>query len=214
MHGQTIWHAPPPARTPCTLQIGSSAVLAQRLGIEADSLEGYAYPETYRFRRDTPPDEILASMVEELHRKLGPEEQAALERSGMTLHQIVTLASIVEKESAVAVERPLIAGVFYNRLRIGMPLQSDPTVIYAIPNFNGDLTRADLARPGPYNTYQIPGLPPGPIANPGLAAIDAVLAPADTPYLYFVSKNDGSHVFATTLAEHNHNVARYQKSGR
>jgi UPF0755 protein len=132
----------------------------------------------------------------------------------MSVNEVLTLASIVEKESGVAAERPLIAGVFYNRLRLGMPLQSDPTIIYAIPNFNGDLTRADLARPSPYNTYQVTGLPPGPIANPGLAAIDAVLDPTDTQYLYFVSKNDGSHVFAATLAEHNHNVARYQKLAR
>jgi UPF0755 protein len=103
--------------------------------------------------------------------------------------------------------------VFTNRLRLGMPLQSDPTVIYAAPSFTGDLTRADLARPSPYNTYVTAGLPPGPIANPGIAALDAVLAPADTPYLYFVSRNDGSHAFSATLAEHNRAVQQYQRAG-
>ncbi|MGZ8779564.1 MAG: endolytic transglycosylase MltG, partial [Thermoanaerobaculia bacterium] len=118
---------------------------------------------------------------------------------------------IVEKETGLGSERPLIAGVFYNRLRLGMPLQSDPTVIYAAPSFAGDLTRADLTRQSPYNTYVTTGLPPGPIANPGIAALDAVLAPTDTPYLYFVSRNDGSHVFSTNIEEHNRNVEKYQR---
>ncbi len=180
-------------------------------GVPGPQLEGFLFPDTYRLTPIMSPAEILGAMVRRFHERFDAEHHRQAIGRGMSVNEVLTLASIVEKESGVAAERPLIAGVFYNRLRTGMPLQSDPTVIYAIPSFNGDLTRADLARPSPYNTYQITGLPPGPIANPGLAAIDAVLAPADTPYLYFVSKNDGTHAFATTLAEHNHNVGRYQR---
>ncbi len=183
-------------------------------GVPGPQLEGFLFPDTYRLTPVMSQSEILGLMVRRFHERFDAEHHRKAIARGMSVNEVLTLASIVEKESGVAAERPLIAGVFYNRLRLAMPLQSDPTIIYGIPNFNGDLTRADLARPSPYNTYQISGLPPGPIANPGLAAIDAVLAPADTPYLYFVSKNDGSHVFAATLAEHNHNVARYQKLAR
>ena len=123
---------------------------------------------------------------------------------------MVTLASIVGKETASPEERPLIAGVFVNRLKRGMRLESDPTVIYGIEDFDGNLTKKDLQTPSPYNTYQIKGLPPGPIANPGQASIEAVLNPSQEPYLYFVSRNDGSHHFSRTLAEHNRMVNRYQ----
>jgi UPF0755 protein len=181
-------------------------------GVPGPQLEGFLFPDTYRLTPVMSPSEILGLMVRRFHERFDAEHHRRAAARGMTVNEVLTLASIVEKESALATERPVIAGVFYNRLRIGMPLQSDPTLIYAIPNFNGDLTRADLTHPSAYNTYVIPGLPPGPIANPGLAAIDAVLAPAETAYLYFVSKNDGSHVFAATLAEHNRNVTRYQKS--
>jgi UPF0755 protein len=129
---------------------------------------------------------------------------------------VITLASIVEKETGQARERPLIAGVFFNRLARGMKLQTDPTVIYGLlPDFNGNLTRKDLETPTPYNTYVINGLPPGPIANPGEAAIQAIIRPdVLQPYLYFVSKNDGSHHFSKTLEEHNRMVYRYQRGGR
>jgi UPF0755 protein len=130
----------------------------------------------------------------------GPEE----------VKKMVILASIVEKESGDKSERPLIASVYYNRLRRGMPLQSDPTVIYGIKAFNGDLTKKDLLTPTPYNTYLKPGLPPGPIANPGREALKAVLAPAKSEYIYFVSKNNGSHYFSKNLKDHNRAVARYQ----
>jgi len=183
-------------------------------GVPGPQLEGFLFPDTYRLTPVMSPSEILALMVRRFHERFDAERYRRVQGRGMRLNDVVTLASIVEKESALANERPVVAGVFYNRLRLGMPLQSDPTLIYAIPNFNGDLTRADLARPSAYNTYLLPGLPPGPIANPGLASLDAVLAPADTPYLYFVSKNDGSHAFAVTLADHNRNVARYQKAPR
>jgi UPF0755 protein len=180
-------------------------------GVPGPQLEGYLFPDTYRFSSVMGPGEILGTMVRRFHERFDAERHRRTAARGMTVNEIVTLASIVEKETALAAERPVIAGVFYNRLRIGMPLQSDPTLIYAAPDFRGDLTRADLARPSRYNTYLTAGLPPGPIANPGLAAIDAVLTPTDTPYLYFVSRNDGSHAFAVTLAEHNRAVARYQK---
>jgi UPF0755 protein len=180
-------------------------------GVPGPQLEGYLFPDTYRFTTVMSPGEILAIMVRRFQERFDADRWRRAAARGLSVNDVVTMASIVEKESALATERPVVAGVFYNRLRLGMPLQSDPTVIYGIADFNGDLTRADLTRPGPYNTYVNTGLPPGPIANPGLAAIDAALAPSDTPYLYFVSKNDGSHVFAATLADHNRNVARYQK---
>jgi UPF0755 protein len=188
------------------------------LGIEAETLEGYLYPETYRFRRETPADEVLRAFVGEFNRRLTEETRAQIAASGMTLHEVVTLASIVEKETAVAAERPLIAAVFRNRLEKRMRLQSDPTVIYGIVrtrgHFDGNLRRRDLKRDTPYNTYTRGGFPPGPIANPTIASIDAVLAPADTPYLYFVSRNDGTHVFSNTLKEHTNAVNRYQRGGR
>jgi UPF0755 protein len=129
---------------------------------------------------------------------------------GRTVHEVVTLASIVEKETAKPEERPVIAAVFLNRLKRGMRLESDPTVIYGIQDFDGNLTRKDLGILTPYNTYRITGLPPGPIANPGRASIEAVLYPSQEPYLYFVSKNDGSHHFSLTLSEHMRMVRRYQ----
>jgi UPF0755 protein len=182
-------------------------------GVPGPQLEGYLFPDTYPLSPMMGPGEILGMMVRRFHERFDGERWRRAAARGLTVNEVVTLASIVEKETGLGSERPLIAGVFYNRLRLGMPLQSDPTVIYAAPNFAGDLTRADLTRPSPYNTYVITGLPPGPIANPGIAALDAVLAPTDTPYLYFVSRNDGSHAFSATLAEHNRAVQQYQRGG-
>jgi UPF0755 protein len=142
-----------------------------------------------------------------------PLKPRALE-VGMKMEDVVVLASIVEKETGRSEERPMIASVFLNRLKKKMRLESDPTVIYGIENFNGNLRRKDLNRPSPYNTYLIRGLPAGPIANPGLASIKAVLSPARTDYLYFVSKNDGTHYFSKTLTEHNKAVRIYQKRKR
>ncbi len=130
------------------------------------------------------------------------------------MHELVTLASIIEKETAQPAERPLVAAVLRNRLTRHMPLQCDPTVIYALARagrWNGDLTRADLQIDSPYNTYKHPGLPPGPIASPGRASLRAALHPADVPYVYFVSRNDGTHVFASTLEQHDRNVAKWQR---
>jgi UPF0755 protein len=183
-------------------------------GVPGPQLEGYLFPDTYRFSPHADPSEMLAIMVRRFHDRFDAARHRRAADRHLSINQVITLASIIEKETGKPLERPLIAAVFTNRLRLGMPLQSDPTVIYAIPDFDGDLTRADLARPSPYNTYVTGGLPPGPIANPGLAAIDAALAPADSLALYFVSRNDGSHEFSATLAEHNRAVARYQRGPR
>ncbi len=180
------------------------------LGIQQNQLEGYLFPDTYALVRDkSDAKSIITQMVHRFLRvwkEIAPEKKSSLNR-----HRIVTLASIVEKETANPTERPLIARVFLNRLNRSMRLQSDPTVIYGLPDFNGNLTRKDLQRATPYNTYVINGLPPGPICNPGRAAMEAVLHPADSTALYFVSKNNGSHYFSTTLREHNRAVRRYQK---
>jgi UPF0755 protein len=144
---------------------------------------------------------------------LSPELRAQATAHGLSMRERVTLASIVEKETGAAQERPLVSAVYTNRLRIGMSLQCDPTVIYALEragNYDGNIRRADLSIDSPYNTYRYPGLPPGPIAAPGRASLEAAANPASVPYLYFVSRNDGSHVFASTLDEHNRNVRQFQ----
>lgn len=188
-----------------------TAAFARSLDVPADRLEGYLAPDTYRFVRGLSPDAILEAMVAQYRTNVPRSLVQEAVSQGFTEHQLVTLASIVEKETGQADERPLVAAVFRNRLRRGMPLQSDPTVIYGIPGFDGNLRKADLLRWSPYNTYRIRGLPPGPIANPGRAAIEAVVRPAPVDYLFFVSRNDGTHVFATTLAEHERNVDHYQR---
>jgi UPF0755 protein len=185
--------------------------LIEAFGFEGDSLEGYLFPDTYYFARGLPPEEILKAMVQRFHSVYGPGLKARQAEKGWSLHEVVTMASVVEKETSSRKEMPLIASVLVNRLRIGMPLQCDPTVIYGIEDFDGNLTREHLLTPNPYNTYVNKGLPPGPICNPGLDALKAVLYPADTAYLYFVSKNDGTHLFSPTLREHNRAVEKYQK---
>ena len=186
------------------------------LGLEAKSLEGYLFPETYNFPRGTPLKTIMKTMVDTFVNvwQKGNYDEAA-RRLGLSRHQVVILASIVEKETGAPRERPIIAGVFFNRLAKGMRLQTDPTVIYGLlPNFDGNITRNDLATPHPYNTYVIAGLPPGPIANPGAAALSAVLKPDFVPFYYFVSKNDGTHDFSENLADHNRKVTKYQRLNR
>ena len=183
------------------------------LDARATSLEGYLFPDTYRLPRSAGAKGLVDSMVAGFRREFGADLQAAAATQGLTVHETVTLASIVEKETGQAEERPLVSAVYHNRLRIKMPLQCDPTVIYALQlarRWNGNLTRNDLAMNSPYNTYKNPGLPPGPIASPGRASLEATVRPAAANYLYFVSKNDGSHVFASTLAEHNRNVQQWQ----
>jgi UPF0755 protein len=176
-------------------------------------LEGYLYPDTYKFARGVGPVSIVRMMTGRFREKTRPYREK-VEESGMAMNDIVTLASIVEKETGSAEERPVIASVFLNRLKKGMRLESDPTVIYGIEDFNGNLTREDLKKPGPYNTYTETGLPAGPIANPGIDSIRAVLYPSDTDFLFFVSKNDGTHYFSRTLSEHNRAVQTYQKQSR
>ncbi len=180
------------------------------LGLQEDQLEGYLFPDTYLLvRGKTDSRTIITTMV---NRFLAVwREVSAGQSTTMSRHEIVTLASIIEKETADPKERPLIARVFLNRLEKSMRLQSDPTVIYGLNDFSGNLTRKDLKQETPYNTYVIKGLPPGPICNPGRAAIEAVFHPEQSDALYFVSKNDGTHVFSRTLNEHNRAVRRYQK---
>lgn len=192
------------------LFLADNPIILEKYGISGPSLEGYLYPDTYLFGMEQSPESIIDAMVARFNNVILPLREK-IQETGMTLEEVVTLASIVEKETGQADERPLIASVFLNRLGKGMRLESDPTVIYGIESFNGNLTRDDLEKYNPYNTYVIKGLPPGPISNPGLESIRAVLYPADTEYLYFVSKNDGSHYFSKSLEEHNRSVRIYQK---
>jgi UPF0755 protein len=180
---------------------------------EAETLEGYLFPDTYAFARGTPEQRIVEEMVNNYRRRYAT---IVTETAGAATdaRAIVTLASIVERETTLDAERPMVAGVYANRLRRGMALYADPTVIYALKLlgvWDGNLRRADLELDSPYNTYRYPGLPPGPICSPGLASLQAAAAPADVPYLYFVSRNDGTHAFAETLAEHNRNVDTWQR---
>src|SRR4030043_1390414 len=182
----------------------------KKYGISGPSLEGFLYPDTYEFGKGLPPLLIIDVMVKRFREIIGPYMKR-IEELGMKVEEVITLASIVEKEAGNAEEMPLIASVFLNRLKKGMRMESDPTVIYGMNNFTGNLTRKDLLESTPYNTYVIRGLPPGPISNPGLASIKAVLYPVETDYLYFVSKNDGTHYFSTSIEEHNRAVWTYQK---
>lgn len=170
--------------------------------------EGYLFPDTYRIDPGTTAEKISAMLVRRFERAFPEEFRRRAEELGLSVHQVVTLASIVEREARVPQERPLIAGVYWNRLRRGMRLDADPTVRYALRKYREPLLYADLEVDSPFNTYRHTGLPPGPIASPGEASLRAALYPADTPYLYFVSRGDGTHVFAKTLQEHNRNVAR------
>jgi peptidoglycan lytic transglycosylase G len=189
-----------------------SSDAASKQGLEGATLEGYLFPDTYEYTRETGEDQIIGMMVKNFKRHFDAAMTQKAHELGMSPYQIVTLASIIEKETGKDEERPLIAGVFYNRLKTAMPLATDPSVIYGIPNFDGNLRKADLERDGPYNTYLRPGLPPTPIANPGLKSLQAALNPTQTDYLYFVSRNDGSHQFSRTVEEHNAAVQRYQLS--
>ena len=187
--------------------------LIQDLDPEARMLEGYLFPETYLLPRDATAADLVEAMVVQFRRSLSDRVQAEAARQDRSVRDVVTLASLIQKETGSADEHQLVSAVYNNRLRIGMALQCDPTVIYALQLdglYDGNLTRENLRHDSPYNTYRYPGLPPGPIAAPGLAALEAAVAPADVQYLYFVSRNDGSHEFANTLREHNRNVQRYQ----
>jgi peptidoglycan lytic transglycosylase G len=190
-----------------------NAALIKELDPEARDLEGYLFPETYALRRDTPAEVLVEQMSGLFEKQFTPAMRESAKTQGLTVRQAVTLASLVEKETAVADERPIVAAVYLNRRKTGMPMQADPTVIYALQRagrYTGNLRRDDLQLDSPYNTYRYAGLPPGPIAAPGKAALEAVAHPAPVDYLYFVSRNDGSHVFARTLEEHNRNVQQWQ----
>jgi len=179
----------------------------------ATDLEGYLFPATYALPRKADAQKLVRQMVAQFLRALTPEMRAELAARHEMVRTAVTLASIVEKETARADERPIVAAVYENRLRLGMLLQCDPTVIYALQrrgHYDGNIHKADLQIDSPYNTYRFPGLPPGPIASPGRASLAAAVSPADDDSLYFVSRNDGSHEFAKTLADHNRNVQKYQ----
>ncbi len=179
----------------------------------ARDLEGYLFPETYALPRGTSARDVVGQMVTAFKTAFDADLRTAAAAEGLTVRQAVTLASLVEKETAAPDERPLVAAVYRNRMKIGMGMQADPTVIYALQKarrYDGNLTREDLQFDSPYNTYRYAGLPPGPIASPGRASLQAALHPAPVDYVYFVSKNDGTHAFAATLAEHNQNVFTWQ----
>jgi UPF0755 protein len=184
--------------------------LIQAKGIAAKDLEGYLFPDTYYFSRPTTPEAIISAMVKKFWSVFTDEYKKRADQINLSIHETVTLASIIEKETGVADERPLISSVFHNRLKKRMRLESDPTVIYGIEDFDGNITRKHLKTYTPYNTYRIKGLPPGPIANPGQKAIEAALFPEKTDYLFFVSRKDRTHHFSTNLRDHNKAVRRYQ----
>jgi UPF0755 protein len=191
-----------------------NAALISELDPDARDLEGYLFPDTYTLPRSVTAVQLIERMVSRFRKAATPELRQAATARGLSVRQLVTLASLVEKETAKAEERPVVSGVYTNRLKIGMGLQCDPTVIYALMlagRYDGNIRKGDLQIDSPYNTYRYAGLPPGPIAAPGEASLHAAANPADVPYLYFVSRNDGSHVFSTTLDEHNRNVNEFQR---
>jgi UPF0755 protein len=196
------------------IRTGHDPAFLRALGVDAPSVEGYLFPDTYAFIRGMTPQQMLGRMVQRLGTKLGSTMEARARQRSLTLHQLLTLASIVEREAVARDERRLIAAVFWNRLRQGMLLQADPTVQYAVGKERRTLARADLQAESPYNTYRYPGLPPGPIASPGLDAIEASLDPAPVAFLYFVAVDDHHHHFSTTLEEHNRAVAEYRLTRR
>ena len=200
-----------------TAEAFRAAAMNQKLIADLDpaapDLEGYLFPETYSLPRDTPAAVVVEQMVAGFRKAVTDDLRTSANQAGLSVREMVTLASLVEKETGAPDERPLVAAVYRNRLKLRMPMQADPTVIYALQKagkYNGNLSRDNLQYDSPYNTYQYAGLPPGPIAAPGKASLQAAAKPADVDYLYFVSKNDGTHVFASTLAEHNRNVFTWQ----
>ena len=192
------------------IKAATNAVLASKNGIEAETFEGYLFPDTYFFPKEVAMEKIVSTMVNRFWSVFTTEWKERAKDLGFTVHQIVTLASIIEKETGAAFERPIISSVFHNRMKKKMRLESDPTVIYGIQNFDGNLTRKHLNTRTPYNTYKIKGLPVGPIANPGHDSLEAALYPEKTVFIYFVSKKDSTHYFSTNLKEHNRAVRKYQ----
>jgi len=194
------------------IKAANDPALARKLGIQAESLEGYLFPDTYYFTKGVSEKVIIEAMVLRFNQVIPKEWKVRSREMGFDFHQIVTLASLIEKETSRLEEKPLISAAYHNRLREGMRLQCDPTVIYSLAaSFSGNLTKEHLSIDSPYNTYRVYGLPPGPIANPGKDSIQAALYPVKIGYRYFVSKNDGTHYFSYTLEEHNRAVEKYQK---
>jgi UPF0755 protein len=195
------------------LAASQRADLIEDLDSAALDLEGYLFPETYALPRGATADDLVEAMLAQFRRTFDDALLAQAAEQGMTVRDVVTLASLIQRETGQDEERPIVSAVYRNRLDRRMPLQCDPTVIYALlldGLYDGNLTRTNLRYDSPYNTYVYPGLPPGPIAAPGAADLRAALAPADVSFVYFVSRNDGSHVFADTLRVHNRNVREYQ----
>ena len=183
-------------------------------GLQDKGFEGYLFPDTYHFVPATPAKDIVVAMAERFRKTTEPLLDRYSGAAHMTPYEIVILASIIEKETGIEAERPLVSAVFHNRLKLHMPLQSDPTVIYGLKDFNGNLTRKDLESLTPYNTYRITALPPGPICNPSISSVKAALYPAEVSYLYFVSKNDGTHLFSEKFEAHKQAVRTYQPPAR
>lgn len=181
------------------------------LNIEAPSLEGYLFPQTYKFAKGAKPSAVLKLMVNKMRDEFNNELRARAKEIGWSENQVLTLASIIEREAKTDEERPLISAVYHNRIKKGMPLQADPTAIYGVKSKRHKITKNDLRKKTDYNTYVIKGLPPGPIASPGIKSIIAALYPAKVPYLYFVAKNDGTHYFSKTLSEHNMAIKRIKE---
>ena len=196
------------------LRAAHDPAVLKTLGVEGPSLEGYLFPDTYQFVRGMSVEEMLGRMVQRTRSRLTAERLARAKALELDAHGLLTLASIIEREAVDPDERRLISAVFWNRLHLDMPLQADPTVQYAVAKERRTLTRSDLVTDNPYNTYVRRGLPPGPIASPGLPAIDAALDPAPVKYLYFVARDDRRHSFSTTVGEHNAAVSRYRLSRR
>jgi UPF0755 protein len=192
------------------IEAATNADLARKSSITAETFEGYLFPETYYFPKKVRVETIISTMVKRFWKVFTAAWKERANQLGFSIHQIVTLASIIEKETGAPFERPLISSVFHNRLKKKMRLESDPTVIYGIKNFDGNLKRVHLETATPYNTYKIKGLPVGPIANPGAKSLEAALYPADTKFIYFVSRKDRTHQFSTNLKDHNQAVRKYQ----
>jgi UPF0755 protein len=201
-------------RSRLLVEKATDPVFLHELGINGSSAEGYLFPDSYFLTKDMAEEAVIRMMVRRFQSTFTTQMALRAGEMGYSVHQVVTLASIVEKETGQPEERPLIAAVFLNRLARNIRLQSDPTVIYGLEHFDGNLRREDLTFLTMYNTYRIMGLPPGPIANPGRDSLIAVLYPAAVDYLYFVSRNDGTHQFSTTLNDHNRAVLKYQKTTR
>ncbi|MBI2342699.1 MAG: endolytic transglycosylase MltG [Deltaproteobacteria bacterium] len=199
-----------PSFGPHFLSVINDEYFAKSAGVDEKSLEGYLFPNTYFIERPRTAEWLVSRLVYEFKKAYTGELEARAKEIGFSQREVITLASIIEKETGLDSERAIISSVFHNRLKKKMPLQADPTVIYGLKGFDGNLRKADLSNPHLYNTYVHQGLPPGPISNPGLASIRAALWPATTDFLYFVARGNGSHEFTKTLSEHSKAVAKYQ----